>query len=257
MSRAKFGIQAYMIREDLAKDLPGTLKQLKGWGFEGIELWAEHYGENPKTLANAIAEAGMTLTSWHTPLDMLVSDLDTVIAVNKAAGNKTIILNMLPPYASYSLDAVKAAAGLFSNLAERLGSEGMQFGFHNFGPAAFTDIGGTTQWDCFNETCDPRVKLQLDICTAAMADADIPALIIKSKERLLSIHAKPYTYGLADYSAGMAPMIGEDSLDYSAILKACLETNLGWYLIEYESRERYMPMYAAKLCLDKLKERGY
>jgi hypothetical protein len=52
-------------------------------------------------------------------------------------------------------------------------------------------------------------------------------------------------------------MIGEDSLDYAAILKACEQTNIEWHLVEYESRARYTPMYAAQLCLERLKERGF
>jgi hypothetical protein len=55
----------------------------------------------------------------------------------------------------------------------------------------------------------------------------------------------------------MDPMIGEDSLPYDKILQACEKSGIEWHLVEYESRTRYTPMYAAQLCLERLKERGF
>ena len=250
---AKMGIELFMIREAMDEDFIGTLKILKSLGYEGVELWSVLYKHDPAFVANAMAETGMEIASWHTDMEDLVLNLDKTIEHNKKAGCKTIILNFLPPIASYSLDAIKAAGKLFDSIVARMDAEGMRFGFHNHGPDYFKKMDGISAWDYFNEYCDERFIMQLDVCTAAMAGEDIPALIQRSSKRIKSTHMKPYTAGIG--RDGMDPMIGEDSLDYAKILTAC--NNVEWHLVEYESRTRYTPMYAAQLCLERLKERGF
>ena len=252
---AKMGIELFMIREAMDEDFIGTLKTLKELGYQGVEMWSVLYKHDPAFVSDAMAQTGMEIASWHTDMEALVTDLDKTIAHNKKAGNKTIILNYLPPIASYSLDAIKAAGKLFDSLVGRLADEGMRFVFHNHGPAYFKKMDGISAWDYFNEYCDERFVMQLDVCTAAMAGEDIPAIIERSCKRVKSIHMKPYTIGIG--RAGMDPMIGEDSLDYEKILKACENSSIEWHLVEYESRARYTPMYAAQLCLERLRERGF
>jgi sugar phosphate isomerase/epimerase len=253
---AKMGIELFMIREAMDADFAGTLKLLKKMGYEGVECWSALYKHDPGFVADALAESGMELASWHTEFDMLLRNWDKTVAHNKKAGNKTIILCELPLMASYSLDAVKAAAKQFDIWANKLADEGMQFGFHNHGPVYFNKMDGISPWDYFNEHCDEKFVMQLDVCTAAMAGEDLPALITRSAKRVKSTHMKPYTFGMEGWSGG-DPMIGEDSLDYAAIRKACEGANIEWHLVEYESRARYTPMYAAQLCLERLKERGF
>jgi sugar phosphate isomerase/epimerase len=254
---ARFGIELFMVREAMDADFVKTLKALKSLGFDGVECWSALYKHDPGFVAEALAESKMELASWHTEMDRLLWDWDKTVEHNKKAGNQTIILCELPITACYSLDAVKAVGKLFDTWANKLADEGMRFGFHNHGPMYFkkTD-GGISIWDYLNENCDEKFIMQLDVCTAAMAGEDIPAIIERSAKRIKSTHMKPYTYNMPGWSGG-DPMIGEDSLDYKAILAACKKADIEWHLVEYESRVRYTPMYAAQLCLERLKERGF
>jgi sugar phosphate isomerase/epimerase len=256
MQKAKMGIELFMIREDMDEDFVGTLKTLKGMDYEGVEMWSALYKHDPAFVADAMAQTGMEIASWHTDFEALVENLDETIDHNKKAGCKTIVLNYLPPVACYSLDAVKAVGKLFDKIARRLTDEGMRFGFHNHGPVFFEKLDGISMWDYFNEYCDPAFCMQLDVCTAAMGGEDIPALIARSAKRVISTHMKPFTPNMPGWT-GMDPMIGEDSLDYIKIREAAQASAIEWHLVEYESRTRYTPMYAAELCLQRLKERGF
>jgi sugar phosphate isomerase/epimerase len=253
---AKMGIELFMVREAMDEDFVGTLKTLKAIGYSGVEMWSVLYKYDPSFVADAMAETGMEIASWHTDMDDLVENLDETIAHNKKAGCKTIILNYLPPIASYSLDAVKAVGKLFDKLANRMADEGMRFGFHNHGPVYFEKMEGISIWDYFNEYCDDKFYMQLDVCTAAMGGEDVSELIKRSAKRIISTHMKPYTPNMPNWT-GLDPMIGEDSLDYAKILEASKNSAIEWHLVEYESRTRYTPMYAAELCLQRLKERGF
>ena len=257
MQTAKLGIETYMLRDEMDADLCGTLAKLKSFGYEGLELWAHHYGQDIGFLREHIKESGLAVASWHTDMAMLVEDLDAVIAANRAVNCQSIVINQLPPLACYSGDAVIAAARLFDSLTARLEDIGMHLGFHNFNPDSFADRGGITPWHHFCDHCDPRFFMQLDVCMAAKANQNIPALILRTGERLKSTHMKPYTYGASTKLGGYEPMIGEDSLDYTAIRNACESVHVEWHLVEYEERTRYTPIYAAELCLERLRERGF
>jgi sugar phosphate isomerase/epimerase len=253
----KLGIQTFTVREDLDRDMPGTLRALKSLGYDGAELYSAHYRCCPERLAEALQEAGMTLTGWHTTAEALMDDLPRTIDANRRAGSSHILLYRLPPMMMYSLDALKAAAKWLDGITARVSDAGLTFGLHNYSPEMFYPIGGVSAWDYCNEHCDERMAMQLDVCTASMARQNLPALMDGCAKRLYSTHMKPYTVGFADPHAGTVPMIGEDSVDYRAVLETGARAGVAWHLAEYESRVRYTPMYAAELCIQKLKERGF
>ena len=60
-------LQLYSVREDMEKDLPGTLRAVKAMGYEGVEF-AGLYGYEPAALRALLEEIGLTAVSAHVPL---------------------------------------------------------------------------------------------------------------------------------------------------------------------------------------------
>src|SRR5206468_12924593 len=103
------GCQTWPVREMIAKDFPGTLKQLAAAGFQSIELCSpvgyadEGFGGLAKykgsELKRIISDAGLTCVSSHFGIDELRKNQEDRIAWAKDAG----LTQMLVP----SLDGPK------------------------------------------------------------------------------------------------------------------------------------------------------
>ena len=78
-NKTKFGIELYMVREAMEEDFIGTLKTLKNWGYEGVEMWSVLYQHDPSFVAESMTETGMEIASWHTDMEDLVLNLDNTI----------------------------------------------------------------------------------------------------------------------------------------------------------------------------------
>ena len=66
------GLQLYSLRNQLKLDVPGTLKQVKDWGFEEVEAYSD-FGAG---IAGALKDAGLRCAAMHVGYDKLTSDLD-------------------------------------------------------------------------------------------------------------------------------------------------------------------------------------
>jgi len=119
------GCQTYPVRADIAKDLPGTLEQLRSAGFETIELCSPHsYGEfkplakmSGGELKKTIEAAGLKCESCHYNSRELKENLDDRIAYAKELGLKQMVL------ASFGLPATAKLAD-WSRSAEEFTDRG-------------------------------------------------------------------------------------------------------------------------------------
>ena len=67
------GVQLYSIRDDMGKDLLGTLKALSAMGYQHVEHAGykarKFYGYAPADFKKLLADLGMDMPSGHTVLD--------------------------------------------------------------------------------------------------------------------------------------------------------------------------------------------
>ena len=69
----KIGVQLYSVRDDCAKDLPGTLKALAKIGFTGVEF-AGYYGHTPAELKKMLDDNGLKCYGTHVSMEDLTGD---------------------------------------------------------------------------------------------------------------------------------------------------------------------------------------
>jgi sugar phosphate isomerase/epimerase len=141
------GLQLYSVREDLAKDYPGTLKRIAAIGYREVEA-AGFYNHNATDVKQMMADAGLRCVSAHYSLADLLKSTDPTIAYAKALGLEYVICSApwsadpahLQKYPGGSwqgilhamtLDDWKWNADEFNQLGCTMQQAGLKFGYHN------------------------------------------------------------------------------------------------------------------------------
>ena len=249
--RIPIGLELYSVRHAFASDPFGTLKAVAEMGYVGVEF------AGPPALSGALLRAmldelGLVCCGWHTPISMLQGEaLPATIALNKAVGNRRVIIPGLPQEMTDSLASWRQSADVLSALADTLAPHDLVTGYHNH-TVEFAAVHGETPWDVFFGHADRRVIMQLDTGNAAHGGAASVPILQRYPGRAETVHLKPYTPG----EDGFRAPIGEDGLPWPEIFEAC-ETIGGteWYIVEYES-DAYPALEAVARCLQGLKAMG-
>ena len=89
MARIPIGLRLYSVREDCAKDLPGTLKAVAEMGYEGVEF-AGYYNHTATELRKMLDDVGLVCCGTHIGLDTLQGDaLEKTIDFHKTIVNSS------------------------------------------------------------------------------------------------------------------------------------------------------------------------
>jgi sugar phosphate isomerase/epimerase len=244
------GMQLYCVRNELPKDMAGTLAALAGMGFEGVEF-ADYFGRSARELRQMLDDHGLRCCGTHLYLDDMLGDkLEPTVAFNQTLGNRNLIVRWMPEEMRSSREAFLRTAEQFNTVAEHLHPHGMRVGYHNH-DYIFQRFDGEYLWNILADHTHRDVILQLDTGNAAHVDGvEVPALIRRNPGRTVTMHVKPFSKTHPD------AFIGEDELDWPQIFS--LSESVGgieWYIVEYE-REAHPPLEALKANLDSMRRMG-
>jgi sugar phosphate isomerase/epimerase len=249
MKKIPIGLQLYSIREDCAKDFPGTLAAVSKMGYDGVEF-AGYHGRSAKELRKMLDDLGLKCCGTHVGLDTLLGDaLKPSAEFNLALGNKYLIVPGLAEERRNSRKAWQGTADIFNNIAARLKPYGLLTGYHNH-HIEFQPMDGELPWDTFFGNTVKAVVMQLDTGNARHGGADPVAYLGRYPHRAITVHLKAHS------ATNDKALIGEDDENWPAIFKGC-ETvgDTEWYIVEQESYA-YPPMECVKRCVDNLRKMG-
>ena len=219
------GVQLYSVREQCAKDLPGTLAAVAKIGYKGVEFAGYHKRSAPE-LRRMLDDLGLVACGTHTPYESVLADkLAETIEFNRVIGNKFLIVPWMTGKTKQDwLDKAK----LFNELADQVKSHGMFVGYHAHAHD-FEMLDGESAWDIFFGGTKPGVIMQLDTSNCCEGKADPVAVLKKYPGRAKSIHIKAN-------GGGPEAVFGEDKVDWKSVFEFC-ETKGGtqWYVVEHES----------------------
>jgi sugar phosphate isomerase/epimerase len=230
------GCQTWPVRDLIAQDFPGTLKQLAAAGFESVELCSPvGYADSgfaglakhaPAELRAMLSDAGLSCVSSHFTMDELRQDQPGRIAWAKDLGLTQMIVPTLegPPHPS--MDDVKRAADEYNTMGERAAAAGIQQGLHN---EAFelTTVDGKRTYDLLFELLQPElVKFQFQVSTISRG-YDAAEYFTRYPGRFISMHVQ----GWSAKTRKIMP-VGQGTLDWKKIFAAARTGGIRNYFVE-------------------------
>lgn len=244
-------LQLYSVRQDCGKDFDAALERVAKMGFEGVEFAGYHtYGGKPKELKKRLDDLGLKVAATHIGTGSFRGEnLQKTIEFHQIIGCKFLIV---PGDGDFTNpDKCKALAEFFNQTAEKLKPLNMYCGYHNH-TAEFKKYGDTTFYDFFAANTTKDVVLQQDCGWTAAAKLDPVAMMKKYPGRMKSTHFKPTVVG---NEPGKKAYIGQDSVDWKAVIAACLEYGgTEWITLEQEVYpDGKSPMEATEISFKALK----
>jgi sugar phosphate isomerase/epimerase len=230
------GCQTWPVREMIAKDFPGTLKQLADAGFQMIELCSP-VGYNDSGFAGLakykgaelrkiLADAGVGCVSSHFGIDELRKDQARAIAWAKDIGLTQMLVPSLDGPKTPTMDDVKRAADEYNKMGEQAAKAGIQQGLHNEN-FELSMVDGKRTYDVLFGLLDPKlVKFQFQVSTISKG-YDAAEYFTKYPGRFISMHVQGWS---AETKKTMA--VGQDSLDWKKIFAAAKTGGIKNYFVE-------------------------
>jgi sugar phosphate isomerase/epimerase len=256
--KGPLALQLYSVREELKKDVPGTLAKVREMGFQYVELGGGYYGLTPDEFRLALVKAQLKPVSMHAGFDLLEKDLDRVVAEARIFGVEYVGCAWIPHGKGFTAADVTRAATVFNRAGERLQAAGFKFMYHLHG-YEFVQDGTGTLFDRLAEATNPKtVFFQNDVFWAHHGGADPAALLRKYPQRFRLVHLKDMKKGTVGNLTGQAPdetsvALGSGQVDMVAVLKAAREIGIAWYVIEEESHTPLVHIPAGLRFLEKVR----
>jgi sugar phosphate isomerase/epimerase len=230
------GCQTWPVREMIAKDFPGTIKQLAAAGFQAVELCSPvGYADsgfaglakyNGTELRKILSDAGVTCVSSHFGIKELRDNQEGRIAWAKDVGLKQMLVPSLdgPPHPT--LDDVKRAADEYNKMGELATKAGIQQGLHNE-DFELSMVDGKRTYDLLFDLLDPQlVKFQFQVSTISQG-YDAAEYFTKYPGRFISMHVQ----GWSAKTKKIMP-VGQDTLDWKKIFTAAKTGGVKNYFVE-------------------------
>ena len=228
------GTQTYPVRDRIAKDFDGTLKEIAGLGYKSIELCSPaSYKDfnglmqySPTDLRKKIEAAGLRCESCHFGMKELREALDERIGWSKAMGLKQMVLASFGIRRDASLaDWTKAAEDL-NTAAGKIRAAGLPAVYHNH-DMEFQTLDGVLVYDRLMQTFDPKlVKMQFQVSVVSLG-YQAADFMEKYPGRVLSMHLQDWNANEKKQAA-----VGQGAVDWKRLFAAAKKGGVKNYFVE-------------------------
>lgn len=241
-----FGLQLWSVRDDLAKDPKGVLKQVASFGYKQIESFEGKqgifWGMTNKEFKKYMDQLGMTIISSHCDIN---NNFETKAAQAGEIGMKYLICPAIG--AQKTVDDYKKAAEKFNACGEICKKHGLRFAYHNHG-YSFTQFEGIMPQDIMMQNTHPNlVDFQMDIYWVVTAGQDPIAWLNKYPGRFKLCHVKDRKKNAGPKETDASVDLGTGSIDFSKILKVASSKGVQYYIVEQEHWDNSTPMKSAQV----------
>jgi sugar phosphate isomerase/epimerase len=239
------GLELYSVRNEMKKDLMGTVRGVAKMGYQCVEFYGPYYDWTPdyaRQVRAEMDELGIHCYSTHNGIKSFTPEgVGKAIDLNKILGTHYVVL--ASPGEVSGLDGWKGVAETLNKANDTLKAQGLHAGYHNH-DAEWKPVDGQKPIEVLAAALDRSIMLQLDVGTCLATGNDPVAWINRNPGRIRSIHVK-------DWSAQKQYRVltGEGTSPWKKIFAAAEKTGgVEYYLIEQEGSD-YSEMETVQRCL--------
>jgi sugar phosphate isomerase/epimerase len=251
------GLQLYTIRQPLAQDVVGTLKQVAALGYREVETYGfdreriGYYGLPAKTFAQVLGDHGLTCPSGHYDLNRFASssldDLDRY--VDQCIEGARVLRQSYITWPtldtpSRTIDGFRQVAERLNRIGTRIAKSGVKIAYHNNG-FDFVEQNGQIPYDIILKDTDPSlVKLQVDLYWLSHDSTRPPhEWFRRAPGRFVMWHVKDMHKVSRDYTE-----LGNGTIDYTRIWPDAAMAGLEHFFVEQGGNFAHDPMRSIADC---------
>ena len=227
--------QLYTLRDFLKTpdDIASTLHRVAEIGYRAVQLSSVGPIEH-QALRDLCDREGLTICATHTNFDQLRDNLDAVVAEHRTYGCRYTAIPVPPPeyrtgegYARFAKEA--------SDAARAAKEQGLIVGYHNHS-WELEKFDGRTGLEILYTESDPEVfTAEIDTYWIQHGGGDPAAWIRSVAGRSPLVHLKDMQIRGKEQ---LMAEVGEGNLNWPAILAACKDAGVEWYIIEQDICQR-------------------
>jgi len=249
--RVPIGLELYSVRDEMGKDLNGTVTAVAKMGYQVVEFFASYFDWTPahaREVRKLLDDLGIRCNSTHNgPASFKGDGLSKAIELNQTLGAKFIVMasaGRLDP----GLAGWRKVGDTLSAACEKFRGAGLRGGYHNH-QAEFQAIEGKRPIEVIAANTPKDFMLQLDVGTCVEVGSDPVAWIKANPGRINSLHLKDWSP-----REGYKVLFGEGVCPWKEILEASESAGgVEYYLIEQEG-SRFPALETAQRCMDAWKK---
>jgi sugar phosphate isomerase/epimerase len=238
----RLGLELYSLRNELKKDLAGTLKMAREWGFEQVEL-AGFPPMKAEDTARALSSADLHPVSMFVDYERFRDDFPAVVRDARTLGVEYLICGWIPHEKTLTREDVDRAIASFNQWGAAAAREKLRLGYHIHGYEFVPGADGTLLHTLFNGTDPAHVDYEMDVFWVVRGGGDPVALLERFGNRIRLVHLKDISKATeTGVTTGQAPdeasvTLGTGTIDWQRVMKAAVNARVKWYFVEDEHPE--------------------
>ncbi len=230
----QFGLQLWSVKQALAKDPVGVLKQIAANGYQKIESFEGgkgiFWGMKNTEFKKLMDDLGMNMVSSHCNDTGNLASFEMKAAAAGEIGLKYLICAFKGP--QKSLDNFKKFADEFNACGEIAKKHGLRFAYHNH-DYSFKAMDGIVPQDLMIKNTDAAiVDFEMDMYWTAAAGVDPVAYMDKFPNRFKLVHVKDMTKTATGHESCV---IGKGTIDYTTLLPKVAKRGVAHMIVEQEA----------------------
>lgn len=227
------GLQLYSLREQLAQDYAGTLRQIAALGYREVEA-AGFFQHTPAQVQQAMRAAGLHCVGAHYSMHDLQQQMDSILPFCKAVGVRYIVCSFpwfksparlkdtsfRTQVQSFTLEDWRWNAEQFNRLGAKVRATGMRFAYHNH-TMEFAPQHGVVPYEELMRLTDPElVTMEMDCGWVIVGGGNPIAYLRRYPTRITLLHVKDFKKTNHPASVADPPPaaeLGQGTVDYRPI----------------------------------------
>lgn len=241
MNKKEIGLQLYTLREELSKDVKGTLEKVAKSGYATVETYGfsikdQFWGLTPQQLKKILDDNGLKAVSGHYNLGSFLYDGNTTeliaaIEAAKVLKNEFLTVPWVDEPFRRNIEDYKKIASRLNEAAKMCKKAGLKLAYHNH-DFEFQKHDGAIGFDILlKETDKDLVYFELDLYWVIHSGNDPLKLFKENSGRFKMWHVKDKDRKNGDLNTE----VGSGTIDFKPFFAAAKQSGMIHFFVEQEN----------------------